>query len=211
VLDWWHNLSAINRAFFSAASFFSVFFLWQMLAALFGLGADHDVDADGADVDSGFDGHDGHVGHFDADADADSTATMVAFKLISLRAIITFCTLFCWGTALYLSQGEPLSKSMAISSLWGLGGMASIAVLLSLLPKLADTGTKRIATAVGNQGSVYLDIPENGQGEVRVNVSGVVSFVKARSVDGSAIKAGTPVTVEKVLDESTVTVKLTNA
>jgi hypothetical protein len=205
VLDWWHSLTVVNRAFFSAAAFFSVFFLWQMIAAMLGLAGDHDVDA--GDADSGFDGHDGHTDSFDADAEVDSTATMVAFKLMSLRAIITFCMLFTWGTALYLSQEVPLAKAMGISSLWGLAGMICIALLLTMLMKLAETGTKRIATAVGNQGTVYLDIPPEGQGEIRVTVSGVVSFVKARSVDGAPLNAGTPIVVDKILDESTVVVK----
>jgi hypothetical protein len=204
--NWWSALDPINKAFFSAAAFCSVFFIWQMLAALIGLGSDHDMDdASGGDMDSDVDVND-HS--FAEGADHDSSATVVAFKLLSIRAIITFCTLFTWGSALYLNQGESLTKSMGISAIWGLAGMASIALLLSLLPKLAHTGTKRLATALGNKGTVYLDIPENGQGEVRVAVSGVVSFVKARSCDGSAIKTGTPVEVIQVLDESTVEVKI---
>jgi hypothetical protein len=207
--SWWQSLTPINRAFFSAAAFCSVFFIWQMLAALIGLGSDDGMDdvSDGGDIDSDMDVHDGHVDHFEAGAETDSTATVVAFKLVSIRAIITFCTLFTWGTALYLNQGESLTKAMGISAIWGLAGMACIALLLSLLPKLADTGTKRIATSLGNKGTVYLDIPANGQGEIRVAVSGVVSFVKARSSDKSAIKAGTPVVVKQIIDESTVEVE----
>ena len=207
--SWWHSLTPINRAFFSAAAFFSVFFIWQMLAALIGLGSDDGMDdvSDGGDIDTDMDVHDGHVDHFEAGAETDSTATVVAFKLVSIRAIITFCTLFTWGCALYLNRGESLTKAMGISAIWGLAGMVCIALLLSLLPKLAHTGTKRIATALGNKGTVYLDIPAGGQGEVRVAVSGVVSFVKARSSDSSAIKAGTPVVVKQIIDESTVEVE----
>jgi membrane protein implicated in regulation of membrane protease activity len=201
--EWWNNLTPVNRAFFSAAAFFSVFFLWQMIAALIGLG-----DHDGAgDVHDGDFSHDGHMDDFEADAAHDSTATVVAFKMLSIRAIITFFTLFTWGSALYLNQGVSLSKAMGISSLWGLAGMASIALLLSLLPKMTDTGTRQIETALGRTATVYLDIPENSRGEIRVDVSGVVSYVKARSVDGSAIKSGTPVTVEKIIDSATVAVK----
>ena len=100
-----------------------------------------------------------------------------------------------------------MARAMGISAIWGLAGMGSVALLLSLLPKLAHTGTKRIASSLGAQGSVYLDIPEDGQGEVRVSVSGVLSFVKARCVDGSPLKSGTPVIVKRILDESTVEVE----
>jgi len=205
--EWWHNLTPVNRTFFSAAAFFSVFFVWQILAALMGLG-DHDgADDVGGDGDvGGVDAHDGSVEHLEADGAGDSTATMVAFKLLSLRAIITFFMLFTWGSALYLNNGLPLGKAMGVAALWGLGGMVIIASMLALMPKLTDTGTKQIATALGQPCTVYLDIPSDGQGEVRVEVSGVVSYVKARTQDGKALKAGTPVTVTKIIDNDTVMV-----
>jgi hypothetical protein len=204
--EWWHNLTPINRGFFCVAAFFSVFFLWQMLAALFGLGDEDGGDdvSDSGDVDADMDTD---VDDFDGGADTDSTATVVAFKLLSIRAIITFCTLFSWGSALYLSRGDSLARAMGVSSIWGLAGMGSVALLLSLLPKLAHTGTKRIASALDAQGTVYLDIPAGGQGEVRVAVSAVISFVKAREVSGVALKAGTRVIVKRIIDETTVEVE----
>ena len=42
--EWWNNLDALTRGFYSAAAFFSVFFIWQLIAALTGLAGD---DADG--------------------------------------------------------------------------------------------------------------------------------------------------------------------
>ncbi len=200
--EWWHNLSSINRGFFCAAAFFSVFFLWQMLAALLGLGDDDGGDdiSDSGDVDSDMD-------DFDSGADTDSSATIVAFKLLSIRAIITFCTLFSWGSALYLNQGDGLTRSMGISAIWGLAGMASVALVLSLLPKLAHTGTKRISSSLGAEGTVYLDIPEGGLGEIRVSVSNVISYVKARDVSGKALKTGTPVVVRRIVDQTTVAVE----
>jgi hypothetical protein len=205
--EWWSDLTSINRTFFSVAAFFSVFFLWQLLAALFGLG-DEDSGSDASDVDTDLD-VDADMDDFDSGADADSSATVVAFKLLSIRAIITFCTLFSWGCALYLQNGVPIGRAMGISSLWGLAGMGSVALLLALLPKLAHTGTKRIATALGAQGTVYLDIPQGGLGEVRVSVSEVISFVKARTKDGNPLKAGVTVVVSRIIDETTVEVEAT--
>ena len=203
--EWWSDLTSINRTFFSVAAFFSVFFLWQLFAALLGLG-DEDAGSDASDVDTDIDTD---MDDFDSGADADSSATVVAFKLLSIRAIITFCTLFSWGCALYLQNGVPLGRAMGISSLWGLAGMGSVALLLALLPKLAHTGTKRIATALGAQGTVYLDIPQGGLGEVRVSVSEVISFVKARTKDGDPLKAGDTVVVTRIIDETTVEVETT--
>ena len=204
MMDWWDGLTGVNRAFFSVAAFFSVFFIWQLLAALLGLGdddggADDSLDTIDSDVD-------GHGDSFEHGAEVDSTATVVAFKLLSVRAIITFCTLFSWGCALYLNRGDSLTRAMGVSVVWGMAGMICVGLLLYMLPKLAHTGTQRIASAVGARGTVYLDIPAGGAGEVRVSVSDVISFVKARGLGGKAIKAGTVVVVKRVLDETTVEV-----
>lgn len=195
---WWNSITALNQGFFCAAAFFSVFFLWQLIAALIGLDDSGDDAADGVDFD----------GDVDADVDADADGTVVAFRLLSIRAIVTFCTLFTWGSALYLSRGESIVRSLGISTIWGLAGMGSVALLLSLLPKLAHTGTKRIATSLGAHGTVYLDIPEAGLGEVRIAVSDVISFVKARTHSGAAITSGTPVVVTRILGPATVEVEV---
>jgi len=208
MMAWWDGLTALNKGFFSAAAFLSVLFILQLIAAIIGLDDEGGDDmADGGDFEADVDTDlDTDTSDFDAGADTDSTATVVAFKLLSIRAIITFGTLFTWGSALYLSRGVGITRAMGISSIWGLAGMGSVALLLSLLPKLAHTGTKRIATSLGAKGSVYLDIPAGGQGEVRVAVSDVISFVKARAIGGVEIKAGTPVVVKRIIDQTTVEV-----
>jgi hypothetical protein len=202
---WWDSMTALTQGFFCAAAFFSVFFLWQLIAALIGLDDSGDDAADGVDFDGDVDADVDHVG---AGADADADGTVVAFRLLSIRAIVTFCTLFTWGSALYLSRGESIVRSLGISTIWGLAGMGSVALLLSLLPKLAHTGTKRIATSLGAHGTVYLDIPEAGLGEVRIAVSDVISFVKARTHSGAAIASGTPVVVTRILGPATVEVEV---
>ena len=101
------------KFFYSAALFFSVFFVWQLISALIGLGAD-DFDADtdgdvggGGDVDHTYD-------HFEDGAEADDVGTSVDFKLLSLRSIITFFTLFFWGAALYVDKAKvPLPRILS--------------------------------------------------------------------------------------------------
>ena len=75
--------------------------------------------------------------------------------------------------------------------------MGLVGLLLHLLPKLADSGTRDLESALGSEATVYVDIPADGIGEVRVLVGGSVGYVKARAADGRALKAGTPVTVSR--------------
>ena len=197
--DWWEHLSELNRTLYGIAICISIPFVWQLAAALLGLA--HGGDADGMDSGSDTDA-DGDVDGDGAVEGGDSIATALAFKLLSLRAILTFFVLFFWAAALYLERGRTLSQVFGISVLWGLGGMASVALLLHLLPKLAHAGTRDLESALGSEATVYLDIPAGGTGEVRVVVSGSVSYIKARTLHGEAVKAGMPVTVCKRIDQA---------
>lgn len=195
--EWWERLETITQVFYCLAAFFSVFLAWQLIAALMGLGGDEaDVGAD-ADVDADVDA-DGTYDEFESGAEADAAETLDAFRLVSVRSIIAFCTLFTWAMALFLDQGHSLSRCLAYATGWGAVGMLGVALILWSMKKLTHTGTKNLATCVGTDGTVYVDIPEGGTGEVRVTVSGVISYVKARAPGGKALKAGTPIHVERV-------------
>ena len=200
---WWDNLNGLNQGFYTAAIFFSVFFVWQLIAAFIGLGGDDDIggdDLDGADADGA---------DLDADhsyAEGDSAASILAFKLLSVRSIITFFTLFTWGGALYLNGGVAVSVALGFSALWGLTGMVVVALIFSLMRKLTQVGTANMDTCIGTCGAVYLNIPEGGVGEVKVLVGGVFTHVKARSVGGKALAGGTRVRVTRLLGGSTVEV-----
>ena len=131
-----------------------------------------------------------------------------AFKLLSVRAIITFFTLFAWGTALYLTPpGElPAWQAIGLGLIWGVVGMVVVALIFYGMRRLTETGNAHIRSCVGTRGTVYLNIPSGGRGEVRVTLGGRLTHVRARCVDDSPLKAGTPVKVVRALDLSTVEV-----
>ena len=204
-------MDALNQAFYIAAMFFSVIFLWQFIASLIGIGggeadAEVDVDAD-IDVDVEVDADiDGGLDHAEAMAASDAASTLQAFRLLSLRAILAFCMLFFWAGALYLDSGKSTTISILYATGWGVLAWGVITVLINMLHRLTETGTASISSSVGTTGSVYMDIPSDGLGKVRTVVSGRVSAVDARAAGGTAIPAGTPVRVVRVLDGTTVEV-----
>lgn len=192
--NWWNGLTGLNQTLYGIAVCISVPFVWQLAAAMLGLA--HDGDMDGSDADSGADG-----------GTDDAVATALAFKLLSLRALLTFFTLFFWASALYLERGLMFSRVFGIAVIWGLGGMVSVAVLLHLLPRLAHTGTRNLDSALGTEATVYIDIPAGGTGEVRAVVSGSVGYIKARALHGEAVKAGTPVAIRKRIGQTILVVE----
>lgn len=195
LLSWWTALQPINQWFFVAAAFFTVFFLAQLLMAVAGLGGgDTDLDA--------------HVGDTLAhDTPHDAGDSVAAFKLLSVRSILAFFTLFTWAGGLYMSQGASLFRSLVYALAWGLAAMLLVAFLVRSLSRMSETGNIRIASCVGGPATVYLNIPAGGVGEIRVLCSGVVTMLKARSKDGMALAAGAPVRVSRLLDGTTVEVE----
>jgi hypothetical protein len=53
---------------------------------------------------------------------------------------------------------------------------------------------------VGQEGSVYLTIPEKDVGKVQLTVQGRLSVMDARATDGAALPTGTRVKVVRVVD-----------
>jgi len=199
--NWWNALTALNRFFYGAAFCVSIPFIWQLAAALMGLDADDVQDGDPAvdDLDTA-----------DGDADmptSDAIATVLAFKLLSVRSLLAFLMLFLWAAALYLDRGVPVARALGVSLLWGFGGLISVGLLLFLLPRLAHTGNRDLTSAVGSEATVYLDIPAHGTGEVRANVDGVVNHIKAHALHGIELKAGQRVTIVRRIGQTTVEVE----
>ena len=98
--SWWGGLDSLTRWFFSAASVFSIFLLWQMIMAFVGLtGGDGAPDSQAESVD---------VHHSPADSDA----SVAAFKLLSFRSIVAFFTLFFWSGGLALQRQSSLARAM---------------------------------------------------------------------------------------------------
>jgi hypothetical protein len=219
MLEWWSGLAALNQAFFLIALFFSLLFLWQLLAAIIGLaggGADMEVggaDADvgGADMDAGGDvpaGMEADVGGADIDVHGvEGFDTLASFKLLSVRGIIAFGMLFGWSGALYLQGGTATGTALVYALLWALAGMVVVSAVFYLMMRLTETGSPQLATCVGRPGTVYMDIPAGGEGQVRTMVSGALSCVVARAVGGEAMPGGTPVRIRRLIDTSTVEVE----
>jgi len=208
--------------YWGVAAFFSVLFLWQLIATLLGgIGGTEHIEAGGTDVhaDMGAADHDvgghevaghdvaGHAGH-EAGTAVESVAT---FKLLSVRSITAFGLLFGWAGVLYLRTGTGQNTTLLYSVLWGVVGMLIVSAIFYFLMRMTETGTRRLATALGQPATVYMDIPAGGAGQVRVMISGAVSFVSARVAGGEALKAGAPVIVNRIIGPNMVEVEVGQA
>ena len=147
-------------------------FSGQFITTLIGLGDSADGLADDFNTnDAGPDVDNSPYDH--------GTAT---FQLLSLRSVIAFGMLFGWAGALYLDLG-PLNRRVG-SSRPRMGRRRGWSWLHTSSTKCNNSPnriTRNLSSCIGNEGQVYLDIPENGAGQIRVMESGAVNYISARS------------------------------
>lgn len=207
---WWQGLTIVNKAFFLSAVFFSVLYLWQLISMVHG-GAGHGNVIGGHDHSMGGHGHlaGGHAvsGHDAAHGHGSDSAGHVAFTFVSLRSLMAFGTLFSWAGTLYLLGGTSTIAAILYSAIWGLVGMFLVSFAMYWLVNLQETGTMDIATALGEEGTVYITVPAGGRGQVRVKVAGIISHVKARSKTTEALAVGVKVRVVGMIDANTIEVE----
>lgn len=203
---WWEGLSALNKVFAISALAFSVAFLVQMIMMLLGLDAQGHGDLGGSDIHAP-DLHDiqHDVGH---DTGLDDGSYGVTLTFLSVRSIMAFGTLFSWAGTLYLAAGTSVILAIIYSFLWGLAGLFGVSYLLYWLLRMQEVGNVPLWKAIGEQGTVYMDIPEGGIGKVRILCGGTVCFVNARSRSGEPLPAGTAIKAVGTLDERTLEVDL---
>jgi len=194
---WWEGISTLNKVFVCSAVVFSLLFIWQLIMTLWGVdshGGDHIGDAG---LSAGMDAP-GHIGTHDFSGDA--------FTLISTRSILAFGTLFSWAGAIYLAGGTSILLTLVYSFAWGAIAMFGVSLILHFLLRMQEQGNVSVSWALGEKGSVYINIPENGTGKIRVMTRGVMSVINARSSDGTPIMAGARVKVINVVNQNTVEV-----
>jgi hypothetical protein len=198
---WWEGLSVLNKVFAVSALAFSVAFLVQMIMMLIGLDVQgHDFG--GADIHAP-DMHDIH--HVPG---LDDGAHGVTLTFLSVRSIMAFGTLFSWAGALYLAAGTSPILAIFFSVIWGLAGLFGVSFLLFWLLRMQEVGNVPLWKAVGEEGTVYMDIPEGGIGKVRILHGRTIRFVNARSRSGEPLLAGAAIKAVGTLDERTLEVEL---
>ena len=179
-----HEISTFLSSVFVMSAYWvlaiagSIVFGLTLITGLLGLGGlDHgDMDA----VDGSF------IEHPDTG--------MLDFKLISLRSIFAFLTVFGWGGVVF---GGGL-KGFFISLLLGFLTMFLTAYSFYLILKLQGSGNVKNEDFIGKTGSVYLGIPGgNGEGKVTVSAGGATH--ELRALADKAIPTGSGITVKEYL------------
>ena len=82
---------------------------------------------------------------------------------------------------------------------WGVFTMLVIARIVLAMERLKSDGTMRMENAVGQEGRVYLTIPEDGSGKVSIVIQGGLRELEAVSENKERIPTGETVRVLRVI------------
>lgn len=165
------------------------FTVWLVLQ-LVGAGAESDIDA-GADFDA-----------VEASGSSD-----VSFTLLSFQGLSAFLTMFGLVGLAAHREGEIGSfVSLLLATLAGMTLSWAIGRLFASFNKLQSSGTIRMESAIGQEGTVYLTLPEGGEGKVQLSVQGRLKVMPAITENEGRIETGTRVLVLSVNDGHTLVV-----
>jgi membrane protein implicated in regulation of membrane protease activity len=218
--EWFDSLTTVQAVFLMFAGISTGLFMARVVMMF--LGADHDggdghMDMDGGhgdlDLDHGgadLDGGDGDFDHGDGDVHAEHgyDSSDISFRLLSFQGLTAFFMMFGW-VGLAMSKGSGFGNG--ISMIAGTGaGLVSVWIISRMFQgfsKLQSSGTMNLKNAIGGEGTVYLTVPKEGRGKVRVTVQGHLKVMEAVAEGGKELPTDTRIKVVDVVNGNVMVVK----
>ena len=196
---WWSSIPMNEKFYWYLAIPFTVVFVIQIGALLLGIG------------ENGFDFEDAGIGEVDSgnlDFNGEGMIVPLGKRLINIRNIIYFFTVFSWCGIVFTRDGRGVITTFIFSLLLASIVVAILVVILSLLMKATSNGLMDKNNAVGQKGKVYLKIPKKGEGVgcIHLIVQGSFRELEAVSVDDEII-TGEEVEVTGVQEDGVLQVK----
>jgi hypothetical protein len=134
----------------------------------------------------GMDGGDGISADFDSDLELED-GEGGTLQLFTVKNAIAFLMGLSWGGLIALKELQWTNQWSIIG--FGIGiGLLIVSIQLSVFYFMSKLERKQIPSllpAIGQIGSVYLQIPNNGKGKVTVNVNGTSKTLDAITNEGT--------------------------
>lgn len=147
----------------------------------------------------------------DTDADFDSSGSDLSFKVLSFQGLTAFFTMFgLVGLALLRQSGWEPVRAIVVASAAGFGTTWLLKWMFNAAKGLQASGTIKMKNAIGQEGEVYLSIPADGVGKVRVTVQDHLKVWSAVSHSKQEIKTDRPIRVVKVIANNMLVVEEIN-
>lgn len=190
MVEFFQSLQGFQVVLWYIAIFSSIVFLIQSVMIIFGVDADADTD-----IDTNFDPD------IDTEVDNAQEDTGKSFSWFSFKNLVNFFLIFSWVGLSCLNAGFSTWLTLLISTISGLLFVFVMLLLFKSISKLSQDGTPKLSSIIGEEGTVYLTIPEKNKGKGKINIllGDSIKTLDAIS-DSTEIKTGTSVKVTKILN-----------
>ena len=195
ITTWWASLSVAMKILWGVTLTASLIFIIQSILTFIGADAgDGGIDTD---VDTGF------------DTEAADAAVEGGTNLYTFRNFVNFILGFGWSAILLQERITSIPVLIIVSVIIGAALVTLVMYLFKWLSGMQQSGNINLfKAAVGCNGSVYLTIPGQRQGDGKVQISINNSVREYNAVtDGDTLKTGTQIRVVEVLSPETVLVE----
>ncbi len=149
------------------------------------------------------------VGGLDLDLDlGDSDVDSGGLGII--KSVLTFLTISSWVIKVILVTSDNPVKAFAIGIICGLLAVLILAMFLKFLMGMQKHVKRKPEDAAGKRAKVYLKIPIDGSGLIRVSINGSEIELKAKSIDEQLIATGEEVLVHEYTNGYAMVTKINN-
>ena len=129
-------------------------------------------------------------------------------SLLSIKPILGFLLGFGWAGGAARSNGYDLTASCGLALVAGAMAMAVIYLLIRSTSRMRSDGTLKMANAIGQVGTVYINIPGGSVagGQITVNVGDRMVVLQAIQSGAATLQSGSKVKVLEFIGSDTVRV-----
>ena len=195
ITSWWVSLSLAMKILWGVTLAASLVFIIQSIMTFIGADAgDGGIDTD---IDTGF------------DSEAADAAVEGGTNLYTFRNFVNFILGFGWSAILLQEKISSIPLLLIVSAVIGVALVAVVMYLFKWLSSMQQSGNINLyKAAVGCNGSVYLTIPgeREGEGKVQISINNSVREYNAVT-DGGTLKTGSQIRVVEVISPDTVLVE----
>lgn len=210
---WWEALSILQKVLYCIAIPATLVLIIQTVLVIMGFGdgasgADFNPsDTSGLDLDASGDVSGGDL--LDGDIGDAVSGDFGSLKLFTIQGAVAFLATFAWVSIVCLKSDLHEAVALLIGFVCGFIVMYGVAKLLQLSAKLAENGTFRIKSIIGENAQVYLTILPSGESGGKITVSGTSRFTELDAItEGTQeIPSGTRVRIVDVRGEVAVVEK----
>ena len=184
ISSWWGEFNLTVQIFYGIGLIAGL--IIAILAIMSAIGLDHE--------------------HLDSVGDAGDAGD--GTSLLSLKPLLGFLLGFGWAGGAARSNDYSLTASCGIAIVAGAVAMACIFFLIRSTSRMRSDGTLKMANAVGQVGTVYINIPAESAtgGQITVNVGDRMIVLQAIQSGPATLQSGTKVKVLEFIGSDTVRV-----